>query len=256
MFFIASKVLAFVIKPLTWLLALLVWAWLTRKEGRRKRLVVTALILTLFFSNRALFEGIIRWWEPQPRAITSLTQTYDIGILLGGYSNPFGLPDGGTYHLSWRGNRLIHTLELYQRGVIKKILLSGGSGQLIGKKDAEATYVAPFLERMGVPAEDIILEDTSRNTWENAKNTAVILQRDYPGATCLLLTSAWHMPRASACFRKAGLSIDNYPIDYFSETGRHWAEWAFLPDPQGFAKWEALIKECIGIIAYRIKGYN
>ncbi len=113
-----------------------------------------------------------------------------------------------------------------------------------------------LLERWGVPESDIILEPDSKNTWENAQFTHNIIQTRHPGASCLLITSAWHLPRAQACFQKAGLDTVPFGVDYISETNRRDFDLLLMPDKLGLYKWELLIKEWIGRLAYQMQGYN
>jgi len=256
MFFILSKVLAFTIKPVVWLLALMVYALLIKNPRRSRRAVIVALSLLLLMSNRWISNLVFRAWEPETITADQITEPYDIGIVLGGYSNFYIEPGHDRHNLSERGNRLTNALELYFSGKIKKILLSGGSGRLLQDGPSEAELVFALLERWGVPESDIILEPDSKNTWENAEFTNNIIQTRHPGASCLLITSAWHLPRAQACFQKAGLNATPFAVDYISEANRWDFDLLLMPDKLGLYKWELLIKEWIGLLAYQMQGYN
>lgn len=257
MFFVLSKLLAFAIRPMTWILMGLVYAVVTRHAKRRKKALWITLGLFLFFSNHFICNQVFKWWEPDIDTPKVLAQPYDIGILLGGYSNPNIFSGDDRYNLSERGNRLINTLELYRKGKIKKILLTGGSGSLYSPKYVESNEVFVFLKNMGIPDSCILIEGRSRNTWENALFTKQLLDKQYPATpSCLLITSAWHMPRSAACFKKAGLPAVPYPVDYMTEKDRWSPEYWLLPEKLGFYRWELLIKEWMGCIAYNIKGYN
>lgn len=186
-----------------------------------------------------------------------LEQTYEIGILLGGYSNPYIVSGDDRYNISERGNRLVNTLELYHKGKIKKILLTGGSGSLYNPGYVESDEAFVFLKNMGIPDSCILIEGRSRNTWENALFSKQLLDQQYSTPPkCLLITSAWHIPRAAACFKKAGLPAVSYPVDYLTEENRWAPDYWLLPDKLGFYRWEMLIKEWMGCIAYKLKGYN
>lgn len=255
MFFILSKALYFLIKPINWVAVLLLYALLGKKTKWKKRCLIWAILLFFFFSNHFLFNQIVRTWEVDSIQATASMPHYDIGILLGGYSNLNLTPSYDRHNFSDRANRLTQTLELYYNGKIKKILLSGGSGRLIGHEQSEALEVAAFLMGIGIPEEDIIIEANSRNTYENALYSSKLIQRQYNGASCLLITSAWHMRRAQACFQKVGLVITPYSVDYIGELRRFAPESLFLPDRKGFYHWEILIKEWVGYFFYKLKGY-
>lgn len=255
MFFILSKVLVFLIKPITWIAFALLGAVFIKNEKWRRRSLYTTVGLFFFFSNHFICNQVFKWWEPNGVQVESITQPYDIGILLGGYSNSSLSESHGLHNLSERGNRFVNALELYHRGKIKKIMLSGGSGNLYNQAYSEAEEVKAFLLQLGIPPDDIIIEPNSRNTWETALFSKKILDAEYPGASCLLITSAWNMQRAKGCFDKVGIKPDTYPVDFISENDRLDPEFWLFPEKLCFYRWELLIKEWVGCLAYAIKGY-
>lgn len=255
MFFILSKTLIFLIKPINWVAILILVAVFTKSEKRRKRSLVAACVLFFVFNNHFLFNQVARWWEEDTITTDQIEQAYDIGILLGGYSNPYIIPSEDRHNFSTRGNRFMNAFELYQKGKIKKLMLSGGSGSLLQNNPSEAERVYQLLVSWGIPPGDIIRESKSKNTYENALFSKQIIEREYPDARLLLITSAWHMPRAKRCFWKVGLQPTLFSVDFFSERTR-WApeSWLF-PYRLGFVRWEYLIKEWVGLLMYKLKGY-
>lgn len=256
MFFIFSKLLYFLLKPSVWIGGFLLYAAFGKGPRWRKRSVYLALASYWLFSNIFLANQLMRLWEPESLTANEIETPYDIGILLGGYSNVFTVPDHDRHNFSDRGNRFFQAYELYQTGKVKKLLLSGGSGNLLQNVPGEAGLMKAYLMRIGIPESDIIVENTSRNTRENAVFTKEILDRDYPGARCLLLTSAWHMRRSKACFDKAGQPTTPYCVDYLSERTRYNPEILILPHRFGLYYWELMIKEMVGCVMYRLQGYN
>ena len=255
MFFILSKVLLFLVQPLNWVFGILVYALWTKIPVRRKKALWSALLLMFLLNNHFLFNLVVNWWEPETIRADQIRQPYDVGILLGGYSNFFIEPSSDRHNFNERGARLFQTIDLYKQGKIKKILLTGGSGRLLTREHSEATMIVPFLERLGIPKEDLIVEPNSRNTRENALFSKAILD-SIPGAqSCLLITSAWHLPRGQGCFRKVGLDCTPYAVDYLSERYRLAAESILVPDRLGFYHWDILAREWVGYIMYKINGY-
>lgn len=94
-----------------------------------------------------------------------------------------------------------------------RLVFTGGSGNLGGGSPSESEIVGRYADPMGLPRTRLILEDRSRNTRENAAFTADMV-KPKPGERWLLVTSAWHMPRAIGCFRQAGFAVIAYPVDY------------------------------------------
>lgn len=253
MFFILSKVLYFLIMPLNWVIGLLLYSLFGKHPKWKKRARNWALIMLLFFTNHFICNLVIRGWESEVVAVDSL-ETYDIGIVLGGYSN-FEIYPRDRYNFSKRANRLTQAIELYKKGIIKKMLLTGGSGSILLNERSEATEVESYLLLMGVKSEDIILEADSRNTHENATLTKKILDQKYPTASCLLITSAFHMRRSKACFEKEGMNFKAFSTDVIGERIRFTPGSLIIPNRDGFWRWEMLTKEWVGCVAYWLRGY-
>lgn len=255
MFFILSKVLYFLIKPINWVGLLLLYALFGKKGKWKRRSLRLGVLLFFIFSNHFLFNQVARLWEVNSIRATTDMPVYNIGILLGGYSNLNLTPTYDRHNFSDRANRLTQTLELYYAGKIEKILLTGGSGRLLGYQASEAQLVAEYLTQINIPSEDIIIEPNSRNTHENALYSKEIIEDQYPNARCLLITSAWHMRRAKGCFDKVGLPTTAYCVDALGEVRRLNPESILVPNQQGFYRWEILVKEWVGYFFYWVKGY-
>lgn len=236
-------------------MGILLFAIFTKNQKRRKKSIITAVVMMFFFTNHFIYNQVALLWEVETITESDIQNPYDIGILLGGYSNPNVRPGQNRHNFSERGNRFMNALELYHAGKFKKILLTGGSGRILAKESSEAVQMQSFLIKIGIPAEDIIVEGNSRNTYENAIFTKAILDEKYPNAKCLLITSAWHMPRSIGCFRKAGVEFTPYSVDFISEKTRYLLDDTLIPDRLGFYRWEILIKEWVGYVAYWVKGY-
>ena len=98
---------------------------------------------------------------------------------------------------------------------------------------------------------DILIENKSRNTYENAKYTSELLSDNTENL--LLITSSWHMKRADLCFRKFNLNCDKFPTDYTTKDKQFDLGYLFLPNSLSYEKWETLIKEWVGFVVYKIK---
>ena len=247
MLFIFGKLVAIMLRPFYWILGLLLMAWFDKKESRRRRWVKLALAVTLIMANNGLFYRVARWWESPPSAPQG---TYDVAIVLGGFMSESGQLAPAPEELSERADRLLAPLRLYQEGKVKKILLSGGSGDLLHDRPAEALVARQYLLGMGIPDSVLILESRSINTAQNAAFSAQKIERLYPqGARCLLVTSAWHIPRALLHFKRAGLAVSPYPVDYLqSRLAPGWLE-RLSPSVKTLSNWELILKEWVGYLA-------
>jgi len=248
MFFIISKLLSFLLKPILWILILLTSALIFK--NKRKKLLYITLFVLYFFTNSFIADSISRIWEAAPKAISSLSNNYKYGIVLGGYSSYN--TEVEQINLNESGDRLISAIELYNLGKIEKIIISGGNGELINNGMKEAEWSKEFLINMGVKKMDILLESSSKNTMENAQNTATLIENDLSKKS-LLITSSLHMKRAKFCFNQNNFNIDCYPTDCTSYNGVLSFGYLFIPNVDALEKWETIIHELIGYIVYIIK---
>jgi uncharacterized SAM-binding protein YcdF (DUF218 family) len=253
LFFIISKILDFLIEPLVWLIVLLVVSLLSKNPKRKRRFLLTAIVLLVVFSNSFLLDEAMRAWETPATKISALTGTYDAGIVLSGmvtYDNSFD-----RIQFNRRNDRLMQAISLYKMKKIKKIVFSGGSGSLVYTYLKESEMVKKFLVEIGIPAEDIIIENKSNNTRENAIFTKDILQHEFPNGKFLLFTSAFHMRRAVACFKKAGIEVTPYSTDRYSGPRKYYPDHLLVPNAGTLFDWNSLLHEIIGYGIYKIMGY-
>ena len=253
MFFILSKILHFLISPLIWAIALLLWSLLTKLPKRKKKLLIIACSLLYFFSNAFIVDEAYRWYEERNPTYDEITQTYDVVIVLGGFTTYDEQSELEGFHAST--DRFLHGLKLYKTGKAKKIMLVGGSGSLSNPEEKEGVVMAGFLAKIGVPMEDIIIEKEYKNTRENAINTAKILNEDFPDGKYLLVTSGYHMPRAKRCFEKVGIAVTPFSVDHYAGKRKYIFDHLFLPDTNTVAKWETLFHEWVGFVTYKVLGY-
>ncbi len=254
MFFYLSKILNFLIAPFTWFFILVIVARLSKNAGRKQKWWIAAFVVLIIFSNPFLVNEVMKQWEMKPVNLEAGKAAYDVGILLGGslrsYDQEFGRP---VYSQSV--DRLLQTIALYKSGKVKKILLSGGSGSVTRPEEKESEIILKVLLQTGIPEEDIIIENTSRNTYENAVYTTEILNRLYPGGTFLLITSSFHMRRSLACFEKTGLKTIIFPVDPRAHSHVYTPENSVFPHANALLMWDALIHEWMGIVSYKAAGY-
>jgi len=254
MFFILSKTLYFLIQPLTIIIILLLWGLIDKKALRRKKLLWAATILLLFFSNSFIVNEVLLLWEVPPTPLKEIGKQYDLGIVLTGVANTQKSPHDRVY-LEKGADRATHAIQLYRQGVINKILISGGSSRLIKNKLKEADNLALVFRTCGIPEADILIENQGRNTYESAVNCASLIEDQAKDHSVVLITSAFHMRRASACFQKAGLEVDKFSADFYTFDRKFTPDTWLLPSQGAIHKWTIIIKEWVGIVAYKVSGY-
>ncbi|CAN5549708.1 YdcF family protein [soil metagenome] len=254
MFFFLSKTLSYILKPLVIIVGLLLLSWFLRNQRWKKRLFVVAISMLLFFSNDFIANEFMRGWEMEVTPFNDLMKKYEYGILLCGVAKVEVGPHDRVY-IGSAADRVNHTLQLYRMGYIKKILISGGSGRLIDVGEREADQLSDLLQLMGVPGSDIIIENQSRNTHESAVEVKKIIEKITTPDQCILITSAFHMRRAIACFAKAGWPTDRFSADVLSHFRNYSFDTLFIPKTEAIGTWGILIKEWAGYVTYWGVGY-
>lgn len=253
MFFILSKILYYLVLPFSWIVITALTALFHKNNKVKKNAFRTSIALLLIFSNEFLINEVMVWWEIPVRPLNEITTPYDIGIILSGVTIPDKMPDDRIYFKKG-ADRVMHPVQLYKMGMVRKILVSGGNGQLVDKGWREADQIKNILLYSGIPEEDIIIENNSDNTFQNAVYSCEILKRDFPNQKYLLVTSAFHMRRSEACFKKQGIDFDVFSTDFYTHE-RRFSPDVFIPDAYALLKWEIFIKEITGIMMYKLVGY-
>lgn len=206
----------------------------------------SSLLLTLWLAGTALlwtsWRRLGRWLVTVTAVFTLAVAIFPIGQLAlkpieDRFPPPVNLPPkvdgiivlGGVVDDSVMGRRgvprsvdaagspsLDAFLELARRYPMAKHVFTGGSIELINGRDTEADVVRRIFARIGLDTTQMIFEDKSRNTWENAKYSYDLLKPE-PDELWIVITLARHMPRSIGCFRKAGWkNLLAYPVDFLT----------------------------------------
>jgi uncharacterized SAM-binding protein YcdF (DUF218 family) len=251
MVFVLSKIVEALIAPGSLLLILttlaLVWH---RRRPLLSRMTLGVVVLTLAL----LSVTPASYWLVAPLeqrfAAAPLPGRVDGIIVLGGAASPEASTITHQPELNDAADRITAFVALARRYPDAKLVYSGGSGSVLDQEHREADIARPLLESLGVDTGRVIFERDSRNTWENAVDSRRLAQ-PRPGETWLLVTSAWHMPRAVGCFRTAGWKVLPYPVDHASVEARGWGR---FNTEQQLSIATLGIKEWVGLASYRLLG--
>lgn len=254
MFFILSKILLFLISPGYWIIIGVIAFFLIKSLKWKKRIKITTFVIAFLFTNTVFYSEVCRLWEIPATRLEKVEQ-HDVAIVLGGMFEYNG--DINEISIRRQGDRLIQAINLYQTGKVDKLLITGDSGHLVDHGLHEAKQVKDLLIRWKIPEQDIIIEDKSVNTHENAKFTAQLLERSYPHFDkIILVTSGIHMTRALGCFKKEGVTCTPYSTDMYTGPHRnYYFDQYILPNLSNLNSWDYLMKEMVGYVIYDIVGY-
>jgi uncharacterized SAM-binding protein YcdF (DUF218 family) len=262
MFFTLSKTLYFIALPTTWLFLCLVYLIFSKHEQRKKRLRWWFIGGLLFFTNSFITNELFLWWEQPPTYFAAIKPNqYDVAIVLTGVTSDYKSPKDRIYF--HRGaDRVLHTVRLFKEGKIKKILISGAEFSRGGELSNTDRSLKQVFLLCGVPDSVIFTEMQSRNTYENAIFSAKIIEKQFPKGKCLLVTSAFHVRRARACFEKAGIGVDAFSTDFYAGDRSSLSDLDMValveiltPTVDALGRWNIFIKEILGYITYKVLGY-
>jgi uncharacterized SAM-binding protein YcdF (DUF218 family) len=240
----------FVLSPAFWIVALFAWSFLTKKDKRRRVLRIIAVSLFVIFSNPFLYHRASLSWQGTRPALPQ-GKNYSAAILLGGMSM---MDRQGNVYFTDNGDRFIQATRLYHSGVVQYVAVAGGSANLFKKTIPESYKIREELLAQAVPADRILTEGRSRNTYENAiyiKQTLDSLKLQPP---YILITTASHLPRATAVFRKAGVDVVPYPAAFKEVDSKKTFVDHIVPSVETLGKWSVLLKEIVGLWVYRLTG--
>jgi uncharacterized SAM-binding protein YcdF (DUF218 family) len=249
-----DKVFALVVYPLGLSILLLLIGIALGLAARRiasTLLILCAVVVLWVFSTPLVSRMMLSSLE-KTNSLETISSA-DVAILLGGLMR--GQNQQKDPDLTDAADRAVQAFRLYRSGRVRHILITGGNLPWSLDSVPEAQHIAGLLREWGIPDQAIITESKSRNTWENATNSRPIWE-DHGFKTGLLVTSATHMPRALAVFRRAGFRVAPAATDFRAQPLLEGGILALLPDAQALADSTVAFKEWIGLLVYRIRGWS
>jgi uncharacterized SAM-binding protein YcdF (DUF218 family) len=254
-FFYLSKIIWFFAGPTNFLVALgvigaglLFTPW--KRLGRAVVSVAALGLLVLGFSP--ISKLLARPLEDRFPQQQIDARPVDAIIVLGGAIG-FGR---GQVAFNEAASRMSSAVELAKQHPKARLVFTGGDAALIDNDaQTEANAAAAFFLTAGIEADRILLESRSRNTRENAVFTRQLM-RPEAGARWLLVTSAFHMPRAIGCFRAVGIEAEAFPVDYRTDGDRRDFVMPFRHMFNGMQLADLAVKEWVGLLVYRMAGYT
>src|SRR5262245_11006975 len=252
MFFYVAKVVWFLAQPSSLIaIALVAGVVLARRKAGR-RLLIGGLAALLICGLSPLSEALIaplenRFARADPARGGPITGI----VVLGGAEDSRAHPPHELAGLNEAAERMTEAAALARRFPEARLVLSGGSAALLTAQAPEAIAMGRLLEALGVASARITLESRSRDTYENALFTRRLVN-PAAGERWLLVTTAWHMPRAMGCFRQAGFAVEPWPVDY--RTSGRLQLWPTGGIPEGLRQMDFIMREYAGLAMYYLTG--
>ncbi|RYE07692.1 MAG: YdcF family protein [Hyphomicrobiales bacterium] len=251
---VLSRLLWLVIQPVSLAMILLLIGWLLSFRARRfwSRTFLALGVLILLVGGFTTFGyAVIAPLEGRFERPAEPARIDGIVVLGGGTDTEINRVRGGT-ELNRSGDRLVEAVRLALRHPEAKIVVAAGSGALGEEEEVEAVAARRLFDDFGVPAGQVILDEKSRNTQENAA-FARELAGAAPGQIWLVVTSAYHMPRTMALFRKENFAVLAWPVDYQSN-GTEGLRFRLDRAPENLNVTTAALREWAALFGYWVTG--
>jgi uncharacterized SAM-binding protein YcdF (DUF218 family) len=252
--FWAKKFVTFWLLPVPLCLTLLAIGLVLLCFNRRVRLargcLIAGTLLLALFSNKVASTWLVRPLEARYPAIPELTQNSPlpadliacryVAVLGGGHSDTLGMPALSQLSPSSRA-RLLEGVRLVRALPDARLIVSGPA---IGENPSHAAVLARAAVSLGIDRKQILLIETARDTEEEA----AAVQSLTTATRVALVTSAWHLPRATALFRRAGVDVLPCPADFSARVNRD-ARWSDLTwDTASLERSTWAVRERIGLL--------
>ena len=255
MFFWLSKVLWFIVNPFNVILILLVLGWLLlfKRQKTGRKLIGIGLIMIFLFGLSPLSSFMMGLLENRISA-GKIPDKIDGIIVLAGMVD-MESSRGELIELTDQADRIVQGIIISKQHPEARLIITGGSGYLKQSENLrEADYLEKLAVLLGISTNRLLVERNSRNTHEHA----VVMAKMLPdkNGRWVLITSAFHMPRSLGCFKKEGVNVIPYPVDYKTKLDNALSLTSFLPTLGNIGSFNVAFHEWTGLIAYRLTGYT
>lgn len=241
------KFLPFLFQPLTISLVLVLF---------RRRSFVWAAVLLLWVSSTPFVGGLlVRLAEGRAeRQPATEAPTADAIVVL---SAGRIVAPGRAAISEWEdADRFFGGIELYLAGKAPLVVFTGAQPNGPAGVPLESQTLAGYARDLGVPEDRIATTRAVANTEDEASAVAALLRARRPGSiNVLLVTSAFHMPRARRLFERAGLATVPFPVDFRRAAGSDVGLMDFLPSGVGLHQTQSMLHELYGRLFYRLTGW-
>lgn len=248
--FVLSKLMSAITQPMFWLAVW--WGVALLLLGRWHRLarwmLWSGLVVLGLLGFKTFPDALLRPLENRYLVPDARTVDHHVGmIVLGGATGHPGIYQAhGQVPLGDAAERMTVPVGLMRQHPKLDLVFSGGEGRLLATGVTEAELAKAFYEQQGVDMARVTLEGGSRTTRENARQVAALM-----GDRCkqpwLLVTSAWHMPRAMAEFEAVGCKVTPYPVDFMTGVSTPWTEYSLA---YSLVRWQTALHEWLGLLVY------
>ena len=240
------KILPLIFSPLFFIISLIIFGLIIGS----KKISLTGVIILVILSMPIVSDKLIAYLESDYELIKpSKVESADAIVVLSGMVKTIQTKNGLDYEWGEAADRIFAGIDLFKSNKAPVLILTGGKlPWSIGVPEGE--YLRDVAIDLGVPKKDILLTENVENTDQEAKAIKKILLLDNPKV--ILVTSAFHMPRAQLVFEAAGINVIPFPVDFIIGAEKL-TFMSFIPSAGSFASTSFFVREMIGRTYYSLK---
>jgi uncharacterized SAM-binding protein YcdF (DUF218 family) len=240
------KILPLLFSPLFLIISLIIFGLILSS----KKISLTGVIILVILSMPIISGKLIAYLESDYELIKpSKVESADAVVVLSGMVKTIQTKNGLDYEWGEAADRIFVGIDLFKSNKAPVLILTGGKlPWSIGVPEGE--YLRDVAIDLGVPKKDILLTENVENTDQEAKAIKKILLLDNPKV--ILVTSAFHMPRAQLVFEAAGINVIPFPVDFIIGAGK-FTFMSFIPSAGSFSSTSFFVREMIGRTYYSLK---
>ena len=240
------KILPLIFSPLFFIITLIIFGLILSS----KKISFAGVAILVIFSMPIVSGKLIAYLESDYELIKpSKVESADAVVVLSGMIKTIQTKNGLDYEWGEAADRIFAGIDLFKLNKAPVLVLTGGKlPWSIGVPEGE--YLRDVAIDLGVPKKDILLTENVENTDQEAKAIKKLLSLDDPKV--ILVTSAFHMPRAQLVFEAAGINVTPFPVDFLIGTGKI-TLMSFIPSASSFAETSFFVREMIGRTYYNLK---
>ena len=239
------KILPLLVSPLSLVIIVLIWG----AVFRRTAVSLIGIIFLTVCSLPVVSNGLVSYLERGYSLGTASTvRSADAVVVLSGMVRAIEVSKGPVYEWTEASDRIFAGINLIEKGKAPLLILTGGKlPWSIGKPEGE--HLKEIAVKYGIPSQMIRITEDVQNTDQEAKAVAKLLNQEVPEV--ILVTSAFHMPRAQMVFESAGIEVLPFPVDFL--TGAKGVKILdFIPSAEAFRDTSFFVREIIGRLYYRV----
>jgi len=240
------KILPLLVSPLFVIIILVLWGLLVGS----KKISLTGIAILIICSLPIFSVRLVAYLEKDYKLSSTETfQTADAIVVLSGMVRTIQSKNAIAYEWAEASDRIFAGIDLFKEKKAPYLILTGGKVPWsVGKPEGE--YLRDVAISFGISKQNILLTTNVENTDQEAKAVKKLLISDKP--TILLVTSAFHMPRAQKVFEAAGIRVLPFPVDFQSGAGK-FTFMSFIPSAGALRQTSFFVREMIGRTYYSLK---